>query len=385
MAKKKKHPEHENLERWLVSYADFMTLLFATFTALYAMSQTDVSKLKDISEAIREGFEQQSIMNGIQSILQGKNPPSRNPDPLSNEKGAGPGILGKFDSMTYRPGEIKSTRQLAREISEVLQGLNEEIQALNHLAGDKNASGPGAGSLLQEDKEQPIRPIQASIQERGIRISFDSRLLFPAGGAALRPEAIAFLEKLAERLKKFSGNIIHVEGHTDAQPISTVVYPSNWELSGARASSVVRYFIDKHQFNPQSLVAVGYGSSQPIATNATAEGRSKNRRVDIVIYSQKMSNLVNPRLQFIKERPLMTYSDTASGPDKNAVPALSNYKDGPVRVIIRDKDGTERILVPKSKNAEEPAKEEHSKKVSGSSEAKATLDNTPESSKGSDH
>src|SRR5690349_3203056 len=121
MAKKAKHPEHENLERWLVSYADFMTLLFATFTALYALAQTDIAQLKDVSEAIREGFEEQSIMSGIKTVLQGKSPPNRNPDPLSSEKGAGDGVIGKYESMTYKPGEVKSIQKLADELSKDLE------------------------------------------------------------------------------------------------------------------------------------------------------------------------------------------------------------------------------------------------------------------------
>ncbi|HEY9746470.1 MAG TPA: OmpA family protein [Oculatellaceae cyanobacterium] len=351
MGKKAKHPEHENLERWLVSYADFITLLFATFTALYAMAQTDVSKLKDISEAIREGFEQQSIMNGIQSILQGKNPPSRNPDPLSTEKGAGPGILGKFESMTYRPGEIKSLKHMSYELRRDLQELNREIETFNqHLASEKGKQGQTAGKGEGESAELPIRPIEASIQERGIRVSFDSRLLFPPGGAALTPEAFRFLDKVAERLKKFSsGNMIHVEGHTDSLGISTAIFPSNWELSCARASSVVRYFISRHDYNPQALVAVGYGDSQPLASNATPEGRAKNRRVDIVIYTQKVSALVNPRLQYLKEQTLMSHMESSPSADKKVEAVLPNTpKDGPVRVIIREKDGTEKILIPKS-------------------------------------
>lgn len=357
MAKKKKHPEHENLERWLVSYADFMTLLFATFTALYAMSQTDVSKLKEVSAAIREGFEEQSIMSGIKSILQGTNPPSRNPDPISSEKGAGPGIIGKFDSMTYRPGEVKGTQEIAKNLKSDLKSLNDEIETFNnaHSQADKAKAKDGTkASEPEKPADEPIRKIEASIQERGIRVSFDSRLLFPAGGASLQPDALKFLDKVAERLKKFSNNIIHVEGHTDNQPISTSTYPSNWELSSARASSIVRYFIDRHEYRPQALVAVGYGSSQPISNNATAEGRSKNRRVDIIIYSQKVSNLVNPRLQYIKEQALMTHSESSDGMPKNVIPVLPPISpdkptSGLVRVIIRDKDGTEKVLVPKTK------------------------------------
>lgn len=351
MAKKAKHPEHENLERWLVSYADFMTLLFATFTALYALAQTDAAKLKAVGDAIREGFEEQSIISGIKSIMTGKSAPNKNPDPLSSQKGAGPGVIGKFDSMTYKPGEIKSVKKLADQLSSDLQELNKELA--------KDAAAMKAGGATPdlekgiEDSQAPIRQVEAAVQERGIRISFDSRLLFGPGSATLKSTGWKFLDTVAERLKKFDMNRIHVEGHTDAQPISTVIYPSNWELSAARASSVVRYFIDRHQLNPASLVAVGYGATQPISNNTTPEGRSQNRRVDIVLYSEKMSQILNPRTQFLKEEPLTTESHDPDKP-KEVLPVLpehsgSDYKDGPVRVIIKERDGTEKILVPKTK------------------------------------
>jgi len=354
MAKKAKHPEHENLERWLVSYADFMTLLFATFTALYALAQTDAAKLKAVGDAIREGFEEQSIMSGIKSIMQGKSAPNKNPDPLSSEKGAGPGVIGKFESMTYKPGEVKSIQKLAEQLSSDLKDLNRE------LASDAEAMKRGGGKSdvpeLEkgiEDSQAPIRQVEAAVQERGIRISFDSRLLFAPGSATLKSTGWKFLDAVAERLKKFDTNRIHVEGHTDAQPISTLIFPSNWELSGARASSVVRYFIDRHQLNPASLVAVGYGSTQPISNNETPEGRSQNRRVDIVLYSEKVSQLLNPRTQFLKEEPLSTKSDDPGKP-REILPVLpehtdSSYKNGPVRVIIKERDGTEKILIPKTK------------------------------------
>jgi len=204
MAKKAKHPEHENLERWLVSYADFMTLLFATFTALYALAQTDAAKLKAVGDAIREGFEEQSIMSGIKSIMQGKSAPNKNPDPLSSEKGAGPGVIGKFESMTYKPGEVKSIQKLAEQLSSDLKDLNRE------LASDAEAMKRGGGKSdvpeLEkgiEDSQAPIRQVEAAVQERGIRISFDSRLLFAPGSATLKSTGWKFLDAVAERLKPF--------------------------------------------------------------------------------------------------------------------------------------------------------------------------------------
>jgi chemotaxis protein MotB len=305
MARKHKHPEHENLERWLVSYADFMTLLFATFTALYAMAQTDAAKLKDVSAAIREGFEEKSIMNGINSVLQGQSPPSRNPDPLSQEKGAGPGVIGRFDSMTYQPGEVKSTQKLVDDLSSDLKNVNQEIKSLAVGAGgSQNGPNAQAGSGGKEG-DVPLRQVEVSVQERGIRISFDSRLLFGPGEATLQPYAYQFLDKVATRLKKFDNRRIHVEGHSDNQPIATGQFPSNWELSCARSSSVVRFFTARHQLNPASLVAVGYGDTQPISNNATAEGRARNRRVDIIVYNEKMSSVLNPRVQYLMEQSMV--------------------------------------------------------------------------------
>lgn len=356
MGRKKKHPEHENLERWLVSYADFMTLLFATFTALYALAQTDASKLREVTVAIKQGFEEQSIMHGIKSVLSGKSPPARNPDPLSSERGAGSGVIGQFESMTYRPGEVKSMKKLADHLSKDLEEMSKELeQASKKLNKD--------GTKSSEDI--PDEAVQVSFQERGIRISFDSRLLFKSGDAYLKPVGKTFLDKVAMRLKAIHNFRVHVEGHTDNQPMYSGTYPSNWELSSARAGSVVRYFISSHSLTPSSLVVVGYGSTQPIGNNSTAEGRSKNRRVDIILYNQRVANLINPRLQYLKERPLKTKVDLkekkpevhetlpvtggAHKKDELEKHGTSSYSNGPVKVIIKDTDGTERIFIPKVK------------------------------------
>jgi len=395
MSRKKKHPEHENLERWLVSYADFMTLLFATFTALYGMAQTDLAKLKDLSSAISQGFEQQSLLHGIQTIFQGKGVSSNNPSLLQSKKGGGQGVVGKFESMMYRPGEVKGLEDNAKGMAQTVDEINQEIDQINNqktlfqpipdLNKDKNPSANGSSGVnslgidLKNDPV-PLLPVQESVQERGIRISMDSRLLFPPGNASLEPAGRHFLDKVAVRLAKFSNNMIHIEGHTDSQPISSAVYPSNWELSAARSSSIIRYLIGSCNMNPQSLVAVGYGDTQPIANNATPEGRARNRRVDIIIYSQKMSELENPRAQFLHESTItgdqshipmppqatMPSPPPASAPEHAGSPPaekpsspppekpVPTYKpapppphpSGPIHVIIRDKDGSEHVFIP---------------------------------------
>lgn len=375
MAKKKKHPEHENLERWLVSYADFITLLFATFTALYAMAQNDMAKLKDVSEAIREGFQQQSLLNGIKTIFQGQSAPSDNPKAISKDKGAGAGVIGKYESLTYQPGEVKRVEEVYEDLKKDVNKINEETEAAakTQSPGQTEGSGQtkGTGSETKgehapnvtPDTELPAKGISVSIQERGMKVSFDSRLLFDGGSANLRPAGLNALDAISKRLLAFNTtHIIHIEGHTDNQPIRSVQFPSNWELSAARSSSIIRYMISKHGFSPKSLAAVGYGDSRPIASNTSAEGRRQNRRVDFIIYSRLIGEKVNPTLQYNKQTDLIE----AEARDENneklelegdriKVSKPSDKPSGPVNIIIKNKDGTERVLTPTHKKVAKPA------------------------------
>ncbi len=275
MGKKHKHPEHENLERWLVSYADFITLLFATFVVLYALSQADLAKFKQVSQAIKAAFNPaHSIMKNPGGVMKG----SPQPKIL---KDSGNSILNKI--MATFPNR-KQLEQLAKPLISTIQKINKEI---SHLNGQNNQGGQK--KAVEVKKEVSIPQVKIKIQERGVVLSFASSLFFEPGSAGLRPQAFAILDKVAPDLKK-SGSLIHVEGHTDNQSISSAVYPSNWELSAARASSVVRYLIHKDGLDPKTLAAVGYGDTRPTASNDTAEGRSKNRRVDIVILTQKAAS-----------------------------------------------------------------------------------------------
>ena len=306
MAKKKKHPEHENLERWLVSYADFITLLFATFTALYALSQTDLAKFKDVGKAIQEGFEQQSLIHGKPKILSGEG--GEKVVAISAETGPN-GILDKYRAMVYRPGEIEaeseSMQETAAAIKKDLEALKDEL-----AAGAKDKNG--------EDTGQAIRPVDISMQDRGLRISFDSRLLFAPGNVALRPSARKALDVVGARLRKYYGNIVQVEGHTDNLPISSALFPSNWELSSARAGSVIRYMSASQNMSPDRFVAVGYGDTQPLASNKTSEGRARNRRVDLLLLNKLASAVDNPQQQFMHEVtvPLKRASSERPAPPK---------------------------------------------------------------------
>lgn len=269
MAKKHKHPEHENLERWLVSYADFITLLFATFTALYAIATADLAKMKDVTEAISSGFSRQSLMNGIQSVFQGKSAPTENVRPISRKEGEGDSVLGKFEAKTE--GDITPIIDIQRSLKATVQQVNHEIKQAQNQAGQ---GGLGNIEVVQN--------------ERGISVRLDSRLLFDSGSAALKPSAIKALEAIAVRLRPISDKYpIHVEGHTDSLPIFSAMFPSNWELSTARAASVVRHLDRKFKFPKAALVPVGYADTKPIAPNSTVDGRAKNRRIEIQILTNE--------------------------------------------------------------------------------------------------
>ncbi len=263
MAKKKKAEEHENLERWLVSYADFMTLLFATFVVLYALAQTDVNSFKNIEEALKKAFSQsffenqENIMDGSDSVLDGSN---GSVNPLMLEY-----MSQKYEQTSYE------------EIKNEIENLNQE-------------------------------GLSAEIDQRGLVIRLNEHAIrYAPGTANLTSESYEILNKVAKIIKeKFSIHYIEVEGHTDSDAISTDKFPSNWELSSARASSVIRYFIKNHGFVPKIFIATGLADTIPIVPNTTAENKAKNRRVEIIILKNKFKNLSKKNAQeVLKEAELM--------------------------------------------------------------------------------
>lgn len=255
MAKKHKHPEHENLERWLVSYADFITLLFAVFVVLYALSQLDLAKFKDLKISLSKAFAPTIFAGqGSESAMMDKSG-----EKVLNEdrKGDEVNILEDFNPQL----EIKKMEQAESELKEAIQ------------KGD-------------------LKGVSAKLDKRGLVISLVDSVFFNSGSAQVKDEANKMLDKVALTIKRdFSGNKIRVEGHTDSDPISTSVYPSNWELSGSRASSVVRHFIKRFKMPKETFSAVGYADAIPLASNSTNDGKRKNRRVEIVILNSKTSEL----------------------------------------------------------------------------------------------
>ncbi|MBI5491377.1 MAG: OmpA family protein [Deltaproteobacteria bacterium] len=229
MARKKKHEEHENHERWLVSYADFITLLFAFFTSMYAMSSVNEGKFRVLSESLGIAF---------------------NPSLYASTK------------VHQGPSFVREQRpNLA---SEVNGGSNyEKIEsALKDLAKGQKLTFVTEGHKIT------------------IRVSEST--LFDAASDELLPEALPVLDEVAAVLKDLPSQI-RIEGHTDNIPVNTARFPSNWDLSSARAIKILKYFVAGHRFDPRKLSALGYGEYRPIDSNDTPSGRLKNRRVDITI------------------------------------------------------------------------------------------------------
>jgi chemotaxis protein MotB len=222
MARKKKKEEHENLERWLVSYADFITLLFAFFVVMYSISSVNEGKFRVLSQSIVAAF---------------------NPSSYSARKiEVGPTASTSSSS----PSQIK------------------EVALLKEAFGE-----------LHKDKVSVFQ------DGRGVVVRMSNAFVFPSGSSEILPEAADSLEQIAKVLVPLP-NSIRVEGHTDDVPINTALFPSNWELSAARAINIVK-LLTRMGVEPSRQEAVGYGEYRPIASNDSPEGQGMNRRVEVVI------------------------------------------------------------------------------------------------------
>lgn len=234
MARRRHHEEHENHERWLVSYADFITLLFAFFVVMYSISSINEGKYKVLSDSLTGVFNQ----------------PDRSikPIPVGEER---PRTSQPDDSAMDDPSSDSTLQSIASSVREAF------------------------GELIQADQ------LTVRGNEMWIEIELSSSLLFPSGDAIPNNQAFDIIEKVAKILAPYQ-NPVKVEGFTDNLPIQTAQYPTNWELSAARAASIVR-MLAMEGVDPSRLAVVGYGEFQPVADNATAEGRARNRRVVLVI------------------------------------------------------------------------------------------------------
>jgi chemotaxis protein MotB len=259
MARRKRQAEHANHERWLVSYADFITLLFAFFVVMFATSQVDKTKAKQVSDSVTKAFEGQKMTALFVSILGNANDKGAN-DKGANDKGKLTSTRGPAGSQ--KAAEEKTASKLA-ELLPSLQVLSEELKS--EIAAGR---------------------IQISMEARGLVISFKQAALFPSSEDVISLEAYSSLEKIAAAIEKIP-NPVRLEGHTDSRPINTPRFRSNWELSAARSIALMEILTTRYGVPKTRLSIAGYADTAPVATNDTEEGRALNRRADIIILNEQ--------------------------------------------------------------------------------------------------
>lgn len=254
MTKRRRRPilNSGNRDRWMVSYADFITLLFAFFVVMYAISSVNEGKYKTLSDSLGEAFSNKELEGNNEPIQIGALPTTIQPIPLDNP-------------VTV---EAEKRRELSEEILKERKQLGQ----------------------VSEQFEQVLAPfideklVAVKKHDYWVELEMNSDLLFLSGAAELSKKAIPVVKKIAEVINPLP-NMINIEGHTDNVPIENLIFRSNWDLSSARATSVVHEFI-KAGINPLRLAAIGYGEFHPIGDNKSEDGRFKNRRVVLVLMSQ---------------------------------------------------------------------------------------------------
>jgi chemotaxis protein MotB len=255
MARKKKHEEHMNHEAWAIPYGDLVTLLFALFTVMYAMSSVNEGKFRVLSDAMIAAFN--GAPKSMRPVNMGEPEPGKGGEkPLV---GIAPTALIKIKGQEEAPRPMPPARA---DIPGSLIRMEREVQEAMRALID-------------------AKLITVKRESMWLEIEINTDILFPSGSGAFSSSAEQVLDKLAEVLKPFP-NPIRVEGHTDDRPIHTGAFPSNWELSAARAASVVHQFT-KQGIDPLRLEIVGFGEFHPRQPNASAEGRNANRRVAVLV------------------------------------------------------------------------------------------------------
>lgn len=268
MARKKKPEEHENHERWLVSYADFITLLFAFFVVMYALSSVNEGKYRVLSDSMVAAFQ-----NAPQSLR-----PIQIGDPIKAPLNVFPDSRPQLKVIPYVNPEEAREKRLQQES----RGGNRDRRNLDKLQKKLENS---LGTMIERDL------ISVKRTGKGLEVEINSSILFDSGEALIQAKAVSALTEIAAAIRSFP-NAIQVEGFTDNVPIETFAYPSNWELSAGRAASIVHLLTDEG-VDPFRMSAVGYGEHRPVADNSTAEGRERNRRIVVVIMSEAASKLYN--------------------------------------------------------------------------------------------
>jgi chemotaxis protein MotB len=279
--------EHENEERWLLTYADMLTLLFALFMVLFSISSVNISKYQVLQQSLKAAFSG-SILPGGRAILQSGSESTAAhtpatavvpsivplmPTPTSRSSSS----TGSANAFTSAQSAAAAQPMTSAQLQAALNSMSASIAEQDELVALQRrlqayADSHGFGNQ-----------VHAVVNRRGLVVQvLTDNLLFQSGQATLQPAGLPLLNEVAQLLNVDQSHPITVEGYTDNIPIHSAEFPSNWELSTTRATTVVQYLVSRG-VNENRLGAAGYADLHPVASNATAAGRALNRRVDIVI------------------------------------------------------------------------------------------------------
>ena len=253
MRRRYKHAAHENHERWLISYADFITLLFAFFVVMFASSQTDKTKARQISESVTKALEESSISHAAAAVVK---------------------VLG---------GTVDDKGQGNAQ----MKGPGGAQKAAKETPPDQVVDLLPSLKLLSKELEREIASgkVEVTLEARGLIISLKEAILYASGSNELEDAGIPVIKKVAAAVRAVP-NPIRLEGHTDSIPIHTARFHNNWELSSARAVSMLEILEVEFDVPAGRMAVVGYADTVPIGDNGKPEGRARNRRVDVAILSQ---------------------------------------------------------------------------------------------------
>jgi len=275
MSRRKRHEEHENHEAWAIPYGDLVTLLLAFFVVMYAMSSVNEGKYRVLSDSLSEAFS--GAPPSPRAVADATGTGNRVELPRNQVRRLIGAALVGVAPAEPKPAEAaqpspQSAADAAGEAAAAASASARNSAELGQVADQVSAA---MGALVAAG-EVHVRRYQ-----NWVAVDISTDILYGSGAARLSEAAVPALQHLADALKPFT-NAIRVEGHTDDRPIRTVEFPSNWELSAARAASVVRVFMDRG-LEPARLAVMGFGEYRPKASNQTAAGRNANRRVAVII------------------------------------------------------------------------------------------------------
>jgi chemotaxis protein MotB len=296
MSRRKRNPGHVSHERWLVSYADFITLLFAFFVVLYSSSQVDKHKVGKLAQAIQVAFQELGVFQSAAAMPLDprESIPFNTVQVIENaRRSAGVGLTSP--SKTEISGNADDLAALRRDLDKALAP---------EIASNAVALRAGPDGLV------------ISLREMGF---------FESGSASVRQNSLATLGRIAALLADRSCRI-RIEGHTDDRPIHNSRFSDNWELSTARAAEVVRLLIVHYGFSPPRLSAAGFAQYHPLVSNDTPENRAQNRRVDVVILGKLPSSTASAVAKLVPNPPFLTVPTVVS---PESIPAVETHPQTP--------------------------------------------------------